>query len=97
MRNLIKKNLIAVFALLLGIGTMSFKLTEKNMKSLDEQWYYTPEITGAEGSPSSYERAGSHPNCPGNTDVWCLIEAPEFENSGQPDLSNVTEPLSYKQ
>ncbi len=41
MKTFVKKNLIAVFALLMSIGTMSFKMVEKSNQ--DEFWF---EVAG---------------------------------------------------
>lgn len=96
MKTFFKNNLIWIFALVLSIGTMSFKLAEKSNNALSETWYYMPDTTGSEKDHESYTRDPEGFNCTGGGPVWCTISAPEDGNTGYPDLSNVETPTSYK-
>lgn len=72
MKTFVKKNLIWVFALLVGIGTMSFKLVEKSMGTY--QWYEVDEdgISILQGSPLGGEPTGEDCNRD-NTETVCAI------------------------
>ncbi|MCD8540463.1 MAG: hypothetical protein LRY55_12370 [Leadbetterella sp.] len=71
MKTFFKKNLIAVFALLLGIGTMSFQMTERNLTT--SQWYPVDEYGTITNSPLPEEPTGE--DCKqGNPGPICAIE-----------------------
>lgn len=63
MKNLIKKNLVGAFALLLALGTMSFKLVEQN--NAEDFWFLVDTdgqtIGGSTSAPSPGD-ACRHPN-----------------------------------
>lgn len=85
MKTVLKKNLIGVFALLLGIGTMSFKAWENN-KPLTGSWYHVQ--TG--GSTISTPSDPAAPTlCPGSEEV-CAIEI-EMIDLSTPFPSSVAE------
>jgi len=93
MKTFLKKNLIWVFTLVLGIGTMSFKIVEKTSNnSTNSQWYYTENVSTFEHEANRYvEYSGQ--NCPGEESVRCSITAPD--SSGYPKLSEATN-ITYK-
>lgn len=96
MKTFLKKNLLWVFALIMGLGTMSFKILKNSSNTLSETWYYKYDVMGLQYDASSYERHYG-PNCIGSSSVWCTIEAPEDGDSGVPDLTNVEFPTSFKE
>lgn len=63
MKNLVKKNLVGVFALLLALGTMSFKLVEQS--KADDFWFEVESDGQTIGSATSAPNPGDacrHPN-----------------------------------
>lgn len=82
-------------ALVLGVAASAFTGKVKQ-SSLEQRWFYTEETTAGENDPSNYEKlSGQDALCPGNSAVYCVIEAPEHLNSmgqpdGTPDLTNIT-------
>jgi hypothetical protein len=98
MKTFFVKNLIVVFALLLGIGTMSFKVSKMNAGVTENnqnlKWHFIPDVPGGEDDPENYEPGESIPDCPNATSVRCIIIAPEL-SPGVPDLDNA-EVLNYK-
>lgn len=89
MKTFLKKNLIAVFALLLGIATMSFKMAEKTTPST-QIWYYTETTTDGHNDYQNYVPAEGPYFCLSTSDVRCTIEAPEDStHEGYPDLSDI--------
>lgn len=93
MKTLIKRNLLSVFAVLLALGTMSFKLVSKEAKSAtDPVWYYIPNTAGQESDVEQY-RPFNGESCPGSASVICTIQAPD--DGGKPDLGAAHSP-TYK-
>lgn len=89
MKNLVKNNLIAVFAVLLGVATMSFKMVEK--ATFATTWFSvaTGGSIGASVDPNT---------CPGGT-ILCAVA---FNNSdlvgGNPPITNAyNDPDKYIQ
>lgn len=92
MKTFLKKNLVWVFALVLGIGTMSFKMAEKIeanelLESGTRRWYYTPNTSEHQTDQNYYIPGDAIPDCLYSTSVNCIVLAPEDGSSGKPDLS----------
>lgn len=64
MKTFVKKNLVAVFALLVGIGTMSFKMVEKN--NATEYWFEVADGLYVTENPLP-------PNCEDDQGTVCAV------------------------
>lgn len=98
MKNL-KVNFIALVALVIGIVTMSFKLSEDTPKvdlSSNDliMWYYTETTDTNHDNPAKYVLATGNEDCPNLSNVRCTILAPD-DGTGQPDLSQASN-FTYK-
>ena len=94
MKTFFKKNLIWVFALVLGIGTMSFKIVEKKSDNgASVEWYYTEDVSDFEYDQTKYIEYDGQ-SCPGAMSVRCSLTAPR-EANGYPQLSSATN-ITYK-
>lgn len=75
MKTFLKKNLIGVFALLVGIGTMSFKIL-----SVDDVWHYTGDDPSEGEFAKSQNWALGEPeepyNCVSGGNLPCKISVP---------------------
>lgn len=97
MKTLIKRHLIGLFALVLTVATMSFKMVEKSTNnSNNDLWYYTLSTDDGYDEEENFEPAGVHTECTGGSDIWCVIRAPQQPGTNLPDLDNIQEFVSYK-
>lgn len=76
MKTFFKKNLIAVFALLVGIGTMSFKMTDPT-----PVYHYTSNSTDEWefAEPGNWSPGAGNEDCGEDGDKPCTITTDDLE------------------
>lgn len=93
-----KKLLLPMLALLLAVGFSAFKKPAK-IKHTDPLWYYTGVDDTQHNNQAYYEPLDDQDveaECPGESNVRCVIEAPEDGMTGKPDLDDITNFISQK-
>lgn len=82
MKTFFKTNLIWAFALVTGIGTMSFKMTERLNQTLI--WFAVDEEGGIQGQTSPE-------GCLGEGEICAVAFDEEDVEEGQPPISHVSQ------
>ncbi len=93
-----KKLLLPMLAVLFALGFSAFKIPEK-IKHTDPLWYFTGTSTDDHSNQSLYEPLDDQDveaECPGSSEVRCVIEAPVDGMTGKPNLASITNFVSYK-
>lgn len=93
-----KKFLLPVFALLLAVAFSAFT-KPATIKHDDPLWYYTGVDDSQHNNQAYYEALDDQDveaECPGESTVRCVIEAPEDGMTGKPDLGDITSFPSFK-
>ena len=94
-----KLRALPVAALLLGLLLSAFTSQHKTIKTNDPLWFYKLTSTTGEDDRTNYEALTDQDEdalCPGQSEVYCVIEAPEFGSTNTPDLDHMDQVISNK-
>ncbi len=92
-----KLRFLSFAALLMALVFSAFTTPVKKTKSSDPFWYYTLSTTAGESDRTNYAPLTDQDGaCPGQSDVYCVIQAPEYGSTNTPDLTNMDGVISNK-
>lgn len=92
-----KLRLLPITALLLAGVFSAFTPQKKVPVTTNPLWYYTLSVTTGENDRINYEPlTDQNAGCATSGTVRCVIEAPEYLETGTPDIANMDAVVSFK-